>query len=121
MTLTEVFLLVITVSTLASAGALIGILLRLIGAVRMLEALARDVREPIRRIGEAAGELRSLMHRASREYGLVSEAAGLVLREVVHPVIVVASLVRGVRTGIGAFLRPRRPLLNSTHDERSGT
>lgn len=119
MTLTEICLLTLTLTMIASAGALIAIVLHLRVSVRMLEGLIRDSRESVRRIDDVGTELQELLHRANRDYQVVSDVAGRVLGEVVQPTRNVVALIRGIRTGLGVLFRPARRLTSSTLEARS--
>lgn len=119
MTLTEICLLTLTVTMIASAGALIAIVLHLRLSVRLLEGLIRDSRESVRRIDEVGAELQDFMHRANRDYQVVSHVAGRVLGEVAQPARNVLALIRGVRAGFSVLVRSGRRLTNSTLDTRS--
>lgn len=119
MTLTEICLLTLTLTMIASAGALIAIVLHLRVSVRMLEGLIRDSRASVQRIDEVGVELQELLHRANHDYRAVSEVAGRVLGEVVQPARNAVAVIRGIRTGLGVLFRPGRRLTSSTLEARS--
>lgn len=116
MTLVEVCLLAITVLMIALVGVLVWIVISLRATQRVLQDLARDTHESVRRIDEVGGELKSLIQRAGSDYRRVSDVAGSVLHEVVIPVQGAAAVIRGVRTGLTSLFRSLLHPSNSTKD-----
>lgn len=119
MTLTEMCLVILTVTMMAVVAGLVAIVLHLRTSVRMLEGLIHDSRESVRRIDDVGAELQGLLQHVNRDYQSVSGVAGRLLGEVVQPAMSVVTLIRAVRTGFRVLLRPgERPKL-STRESRS--